>query len=228
MTMSSPGGWTPIAGKKASRPGLSTRRLTGPGVWGDSPDRQAALELLRAAVRDHGISHIDTSDSYGPHIVEETIREALSPYPAELLIAAKVGVVRPDRDRWTPVGRPEYLRHAVEGSLRRLGVEQLDVFYLERIDTGEPMADVRTVDEANDWQECAVALLSAYRCAYPALPAQELTASSRIALLKMLCAPVMSVLPMAWELRAEAVRRLLDALPDLDEALRLCDGPMRQ
>ncbi|GHB81810.1 hypothetical protein GCM10010306_090280 [Streptomyces umbrinus] len=93
---------------------------------------------------------------------------------------------------------------------------------------GRVAFDVRTVAEGNDWQECAVALLSAYRCAYPALPAQELTTSSRVALLEMLCAPVMSALPMAWELRAESVRRLLDALPDLDEALRLCDGPMRQ
>lgn len=121
--------------------------LAGRGAWRAPADREAALELLRAAVRVHGITHIDTSDAYGPHLVEELIREALHPYPEDLLIATKVGMARPSRDHWAPVGRPEYLRAAVEGSLRRLDVERLDLCYLHRIDTTvEVQEQIGTLD----------------------------------------------------------------------------------
>ena len=129
-----PGGQIEIAGKVVSRLGLGTMHLAGQGAWRAPADKGAALELLRAAVRVHGITHIDTSDAYGPHVVEELIRDALHPYSEELLIATRVGMVRPSRDHWSPVGRPAYLRAAVEGSLRRLGVERLDLCYLHRID----------------------------------------------------------------------------------------------
>ncbi|WP_280909143.1 aldo/keto reductase [Streptomyces sp. SAI-090] len=123
-----------IAGKKVSRLGLSTMHLAGRRSWGGPTRRSTALELLRTAVRVHGITHLDTSDAYGPHLVEELIREALAPYPEDLLISTKVGMVRPTPDSWSPVGKPAYLRAAVEGSLRRLGVERLDLCYLHRLD----------------------------------------------------------------------------------------------
>lgn len=123
-----------IGGKTVSRLGLSTMHLAGRGAWRESADRNTVLELLRTAVHKHGITHLDTSDAYGPHLVEELIREALHPYPENLLIATKVGMVRPSRDHWSSVGKPAYLRAAVEGSLRRLGVERLDLCYLHRID----------------------------------------------------------------------------------------------
>lgn len=136
-----------IAGKKVSRLGLSTMHLAGRGAWGEPTNRSAALELLRTAVRVHGITHLDTSDAYGPHVVEELIREALHPYPENLLIATKVGMVRPTRDHWAPLGRPAYLRAAVEASLRRLGVEQLDLCYLHRFDPEVGVADqIGTLD----------------------------------------------------------------------------------
>ncbi|WP_405775788.1 aldo/keto reductase [Streptomyces sp. NBC_01538] len=128
------GGEIGIAGKIVSRLGLSAKHLVGRGSWGEPTSRSAALELLRTAVHTHGITHLDTSDAYGPHVVEALIREALHPYPAELLIATKVGMIRPGRDLWGQVGKPAYLRAAVEGSLRRLGVERLDLCYLHRID----------------------------------------------------------------------------------------------
>lgn len=134
MTGNAPGGQIDIAGKSVSRLGLSTLHLTGRGAWGEPEDRAGALELLRTAVRTHGITHIDTADAYGPHIAEGLIREALHPYPEELLIATKVGMIRPTRDHQAPLGRPEYLRHAVEGSLRRLKVDRLDLCYLHWID----------------------------------------------------------------------------------------------
>ncbi|MCT9107577.1 aldo/keto reductase [Streptomyces mirabilis] len=136
MTKIPPAGRIKIAGKSVPRLGLSTLHLAGRGryAWGTPADRSAALELLRTAVHDLGISLIDTSDAYGPHLVEELIHEALAPYPEDLLISTKVGLVRPTPDTWSPVGKPAYLRAAVEGSLRRLGVESLDLCYLHRID----------------------------------------------------------------------------------------------
>ncbi|MEU8894194.1 aldo/keto reductase [Streptomyces sp. NPDC048442] len=134
MNLSSPGGTITIAGKTVSRLGLGTMRLTGPGTWGTPSDHDAAVSLLRRAVFTQGITHLDTADAYGPHTVEELIHEALHPYPEHLLIATKVGFLRPAPDVWVPHGRAEYLRASVEGSLRRLGVDRLDLCYLHRID----------------------------------------------------------------------------------------------
>ncbi|MGA5818112.1 aldo/keto reductase [Kitasatospora sp. NPDC094028] len=130
-----------IAGKQVPRLGLGTMRLTGPGTWGEPAGMVGAAALLRTAVHDLGVLHIDTADAYGPHTVEELIRRALYPYPAQLLLATKVGMVRPAPNVWKPLGRPEYLRAAVEASLRRLGTECIDLCYLHRVDSAVPLAE---------------------------------------------------------------------------------------
>jgi aryl-alcohol dehydrogenase-like predicted oxidoreductase len=113
-------------------------RITGKGIWGEPPDREEALRLLRR-VRELGIDFIDTADSYGPEVSERLIREALHPYSG-LLIATKGGLERPAPERWVPNGRPDYLRTCVAGSLRRLGVERIDLWQLHRIDPKVPRA----------------------------------------------------------------------------------------
>ncbi|WP_405008319.1 aldo/keto reductase [Kitasatospora purpeofusca] len=130
-----------IAGKKIPRLGLGTMRLTGPGTWGYPADMVGAVELLRTAVDELGVLHIDTADAYGPHTVEDLVRRALHPYREQLLLATKVGMVRPAPNVWHPLGRPDYLRAAVEASLRRLGTEQIDLCYLHRVDPAVPLAD---------------------------------------------------------------------------------------
>ncbi|GAA1232203.1 aldo/keto reductase [Kitasatospora nipponensis] len=130
-----------IAGKTVPRLGLGTLRLTGPGTWGYPADLVGAVELLRTAVNDLGVLHIDTADAYGPHTVEALIRRALHPYPEQLLLATKVGMVRPAPNVWKPLGRPEYLRAAAEASLRRLGTERIDLCYLHRVDPEVPLAE---------------------------------------------------------------------------------------
>ncbi|MFH9734938.1 aldo/keto reductase [Streptomyces sp. NPDC017260] len=134
MTFAPPSGTITIAGKSVSRLGFGTMRLTGPGIWGDPADRELALGVLRQAVHTYGISHIDTADAYGPHTVEHLIRDALYPYPEHILIATKVGMIRPAPGQWKPLGNPVFLRAAVEASLRRLKVERLELCYLHRID----------------------------------------------------------------------------------------------
>ncbi|MEU5335571.1 aldo/keto reductase [Streptomyces asoensis] len=134
MIPAPPAGRITIAGKTVSRLGFGTMRLTGPGTWGDPDDRDTALRVLRQAVHTHGISHIDTADAYGPHTVEHLIGEALYPYPEHVLIATKVGMVRPAPGQWKPHGNPFYLRACVEASLRRLKVQRLELCYLHRID----------------------------------------------------------------------------------------------
>jgi aryl-alcohol dehydrogenase-like predicted oxidoreductase len=118
------------------RLGYGSMRLTGPGVWGDPPDRQAAIRLLRRAV-ELGVDFIDTADSYGPHSVEQLIGDALRPYDG-VLVATKGGLVRTGPDQWAPVGRPEYLRQQVEMSLRRLGLDHIGLYQLHRIDPKVP------------------------------------------------------------------------------------------
>jgi pyridoxine 4-dehydrogenase len=115
------------------RLGFGAMRITGPGVWGDPPDRGEALSVLRRAV-ELGTDLIDTADSYGPYVSEELIREALHPYPAGLVIATKAGFVRTGPGRWHPLGRPAYLLQECEMSLRRLRLERIDLFQLHRID----------------------------------------------------------------------------------------------
>jgi aryl-alcohol dehydrogenase-like predicted oxidoreductase len=119
------------------RLGYGAMQLTGPGVWGEPADRAEAIAVLRRAV-ELGINLIDTADSYGPYVSEELIREALHPYPKGLVIATKAGLARTGPGRWIPLGRPEYLRQECEMSLRRLGVEHIDLFQLHRIDPKVP------------------------------------------------------------------------------------------
>src|SRR5215831_15295011 len=109
------------------RLGFGAMQLTGPGVWGEPANPTEAIAVLRRAI-ELGINLIDTADSYGPHVSEELIREALHPYPKELVIATKAGLVRPSRHRWDECGRPEHLRHALDGSLKRLRLERIDLY----------------------------------------------------------------------------------------------------
>lgn len=118
------------------RLGFGAMRITGPGIWGEPADRGTAIDVLRLAV-ELGVDFIDTADSYGPDVSEDLIREALHPYDG-LLIATKGGLTRQGPDRWAPVGRPEYLRQCVQMSLRRLGVERIDLWQLHRIDPQVP------------------------------------------------------------------------------------------
>jgi pyridoxine 4-dehydrogenase len=129
-----------IAGKTVHRLGFGAMRLTGPGIWGEPADRDEAVRTARRAV-ELGIDFIDTADAYGPEVADNILREALYPYPEQLLIATKVGHTRQGPNQWAPVGRPEYLRQQVELSLRRLGVEQLDLLQLHRVDPFVPLAD---------------------------------------------------------------------------------------
>ena len=115
------------------RLGYGAMRLTGPGIWGPPKDRNAALAVLRRAV-ELEVNFIDTADSYGPHVSEELIAEALHPYPSDLVIATKGGWERPGPNQWTHNATPEHLRKAVEGSLKRLRLERIDVYQLHTPD----------------------------------------------------------------------------------------------
>jgi pyridoxine 4-dehydrogenase len=121
------------------RLGYGAMRLTGEGVWGPPDDPDAAKALLRQVV-DAGVNLIDTADAYGPDVSEDLIREALHPYDG-VIIATKGGLTRQGPDQWEPVGRPAYLRQCVQMSLRRLGVERIDLWQLHRIDPEVPMAE---------------------------------------------------------------------------------------
>src|ERR1700682_3414288 len=122
------------------RLGFGTMQLTGPGVWGEPRDHTEAIAVLRRTI-ELGINFIDTADSYGPEVAERLIAEALHQYPADLLIAPKAGFQRPGPNRWIEDGRPEHLRSAVEGSLRRLRLSRIDLLQLHRIDPKVVMED---------------------------------------------------------------------------------------
>lgn len=119
------------------RLGYGAMRITGDGIWGAPQDHDGALAVLRRAVA-LGVNLIDTADSYGPHVSEELIRAALSPYPDDLVIATKGGLERTGPGQWPRNGRPDHLRAACEGSLRRLGVEQIDLYQLHSPDSKVP------------------------------------------------------------------------------------------
>ena len=121
------------------RLGFGAMRLTGPGIWGPPRDLDEARAVLRRA-QELGVDFVDTADSYGPYVAEDLIREALHPYDG-ITVATKAGLVRTGPGRWWPVGRPEYLRQECEMSLRRLGVERIDLFQLHRIDPAVPADD---------------------------------------------------------------------------------------
>jgi pyridoxine 4-dehydrogenase len=122
------------------RLGYGAMQITGKGVWGPPADRREALAVLRRTV-EAGITLIDTAESYGPHISEELIAEALYPYPPGLVIATKGGFDRTGPDKWQTNGRPERLREELDGSLRRLKLERIDLYQLHRIDSKVPEAD---------------------------------------------------------------------------------------
>jgi|SRR5579863_1267418 len=130
-----------IAGElPVHRLGFGTMRLTGPGVWDEPSDRAEAISVLRRAI-DLGVNFLDTADSYGPEVAERLIAEALHPYPGDLVIATKAGFQRPGPDEWVEDGRPEHLRSACEGSLRRLKLQRIDLFQLHRIDPKVALED---------------------------------------------------------------------------------------
>ena len=135
-----PSGQFSIGGDRpVHRLGFGAMRITGAGIWGEPEDPAEAKRTLKR-VPELGIDFIDTADSYGPGISERLIREVLHPYKG-LLIATKGGLVRPGPSQWVPDGRPEYLRQQVTGSLKRLGVERIDLWQLHRIDPKVPRAD---------------------------------------------------------------------------------------
>ena len=125
---------------RVTRLGFGAMRITGKGIWGEPADRAEAIRVLRRAV-ELGINFIDTADSYGPNVSEEIIAEALHPYPEGLVIATKGGFERPGPDQWVENGKPEHLRSACEGSLRRLRLERIDLYQLHRIDRKVPVED---------------------------------------------------------------------------------------
>ena len=153
MTTANMGGTFSIGGDlPVNRMGFGAMQLTGPGVWGPSADPAGARAVLRRAV-ELGINFIDTADVYGPRDNERLIREALYPYPAGLVIATKAGLVRsgPSTRENTGIsmnGTPAHIRHAVEGSLRELGVERIDLYQLHRVDPATPIEETLGVFRA--------------------------------------------------------------------------------
>ena len=125
---------------KVRRFGFGTAPLSGPGVWDYPPDRPGAVRTVRRAV-ELGVNFIDSADSYGPYTAEELICEALHPYPKDLVIATKGGQVRDGPGKWVPLGRPEFLKHSCDMSLRRLKLERIDVYQLHRIDPKVPIEE---------------------------------------------------------------------------------------
>jgi len=132
------------------RLGFGAMRLTGEGIWGPPKDRETAKGVLRRAV-ELGVDFIDTADSYGPAVSEEVIAEALHPYPGGLVIATKGGFTRSGPGEWNPDGRPEHLREACEGSLRRLRLERIDLYQFHTVDPDVPFEEsVGTLVELQD------------------------------------------------------------------------------
>ena len=135
--MSDSAGTVTLGDLTVNRIGFGAMRITGPGVWGPPQDPDECRRVLRRAV-ELGVNFIDTADSYGPNISETLIAEALYPYPEDLVIATKAGLVRPAPGRWDADGRPEHIREAVEGSLRRLRVDRIDLYQSHRPDPNVP------------------------------------------------------------------------------------------
>ncbi len=123
-----------------NRLGLGAMRITGEGIWGWPPDRENALKVLRRAVK-LGVNLIDTADAYGPETSELLIAEALHPYSEGLVIATKGGLTRPGPGQWVPNGRPEHLKQAVEGSLKRLRLERIDLYQFHTVDPKVPIEE---------------------------------------------------------------------------------------
>src|SRR5437868_9370769 len=143
-----------------NRLGFGAMRITGDGIWGQPKDPAAAIAVLRRAI-ELGVNFIDTADSYGPNVSEELIAEALSPYPKDLVIATKGGWNRPGPDQWTHDATPAHLRKAVEGSLKRLRLDRIDVYQLH---TPDPVvsfdASVETLAKLKDEGKIRLVALS--------------------------------------------------------------------
>lgn len=125
---------------KVYRMGFGAMRLTGEGIWGQPADKQEAIAVLKRAL-ELGINLIDTADSYGPEVSEELISEALYPYPQDLVIATKGGLLRTGPGQWPMDGRPQHLREALEGSLKRLRLDRIDIYQFHRPDPNVPFED---------------------------------------------------------------------------------------
>jgi pyridoxine 4-dehydrogenase len=123
-----------------NRMGFGAMRVCGPNIWGPPRDRDNAIRVLRRPI-ELGVNFYDTADSYGPHVDEELIAEALHPYPKGLVIATKGGLLRPRPGAWDPDGRPEHLKQALDGSLKRLKLERIDLYQLHAPDDQVPFAD---------------------------------------------------------------------------------------
>jgi pyridoxine 4-dehydrogenase len=122
------------------RMGFGAMRITGPGIWGPPPDPEECRRVLRRAL-ELGVNFIDTADAYGPYVSEELIAEALFPYPDDLVIATKAGLTRSGPNAWNADGRPEHIREAIEGSLRRLRLERIDLYQVHRPDPEVPYTE---------------------------------------------------------------------------------------
>jgi pyridoxine 4-dehydrogenase len=153
------GGTVSLGGElTVSRLGFGAMRITGDGVWGPPKDRRTAIAVLRRAI-ELGVNFIDTADSYGPHVSEELIAQALTPYPKDLVIATKGGWNRPAPNQWTHDASPAHLRQAVEGSLKRLRLERIDVYQLHAPDPAVPLdASIETL--ANMQSEGKIRLIA--------------------------------------------------------------------
>jgi pyridoxine 4-dehydrogenase len=146
-------GTVTIGDMTVKRMGFGAMRVTGRGIWGPPADPEECARVLRRAV-ELGVNFIDTADSYGPHVSEELIAEALFPYPDDLVIATKAGFARPGPNRWEPDGRPEHIREAIEGSLRRLRLERIDLYQVHTPDRTVPYAE--TVGAFRDLQQAGL------------------------------------------------------------------------
>src|SRR5262245_10880001 len=123
-----------------NRMGFGAMRITGQDIWGEPKDPTEARDVLRHAV-ELGVNFIDTADSYGPEVSERLIAESLAPYPRGLVIATKGGLLRPSPPQWVPDGRPEHLREACEGSLKRLRLARIDLYQFHVIDPKVPFEE---------------------------------------------------------------------------------------
>jgi aryl-alcohol dehydrogenase-like predicted oxidoreductase len=139
-----------ISDREVRRLGFGAMRITGQGIWGEPPDREAARGVVRRAV-ELGVNLIDTADSYGPDVSEEIIAEALHPYPDGVVVATKGGMLRDGPGQWRADCRPERLREALEGSLRRLRVDQIDLYQLHAADRNVPYEE--SIGALRDFQQ---------------------------------------------------------------------------
>ena len=130
--------WKIAGDLEVRRFGYGSMRLTGKGIWGEPKDENEAIKVLKKAI-DSGVNFIDTADSYGPYVSEKLIAKALYPYPENLVIATKGGFDRTGPNKWVMNGKPEHLKEALEGSLKRLKLERIDLYQLHRIDPKVPV-----------------------------------------------------------------------------------------